>query len=94
MSRLNTLLPVAAALAVSVAGAAHATENPFALKAVTGVVVADAGKEGKCGEGKCGSKPKEASSDAGQTKSDAGQKGADGKAGGTTAKDAAGKSGQ
>ncbi|HEX4869449.1 MAG TPA: hypothetical protein VFV15_01830 [Moraxellaceae bacterium] len=62
MSKLSTLTPIAAVLAVSVAGVAHAADNPFALKPATGVVLADAhaGKEGKCGadktmpEGKCG----------------------------------------
>ncbi|MDF2445441.1 MAG: hypothetical protein K0S46_677 [Moraxellaceae bacterium] len=54
MSKLSTLTPIAAVLAISVAGAAHAAENPFALKPVTGVVLADAHMEGKCGEGKCG----------------------------------------
>lgn len=58
MSKLSTLTPIAAVLAVSVAGMAHAAENPFALKPATGIVVADAGKEGSCGgkkaEGSCG----------------------------------------
>lgn len=56
MSKLSTLTPIAALLAVSVSGATHAAENPFALKPAVGVVLADAhaGKEGKCGEGKCG----------------------------------------
>lgn len=62
MSKLSTLTPLAAVLAVSVAGLAHAVENPFALKPVSGIVVADAGKEGNCGankdamqkEGNCG----------------------------------------
>lgn len=56
MSKLSTLTPIAAVLAISVAGAAQAAENPFALKPAAGVVLADAhaGKEGKCGEGKCG----------------------------------------
>ena len=60
MSKLSTLTPIAAVLAVSVAGVAHAAENPFALKPAAGIVVADASKEGKCGaekkaaEAKCG----------------------------------------
>lgn len=57
MSKLSTLTPIAAVLAVSVAGAAQAGENPFALKPAQGVVLAQAGDmEGKCGEGKCGGK--------------------------------------
>jgi uncharacterized low-complexity protein len=57
MSKLSTLTPIAAMLAVSVAGAAQAGENPFALKPAQGVVLAQAGgMEGKCGEGKCGGK--------------------------------------
>lgn len=57
MSKLSTLTPIAAALAVSLAGVAHAAENPFAAKpVVSGFTVAshDAGHEGKCGEAKCG----------------------------------------
>lgn len=51
MSKLNSLTPIAAVLAVSVAAAAHAGENPLALKPVAGLQVADAAKsmEGKCG---------------------------------------------
>ncbi len=62
MSKLGTLTPIAAVLAVSVAGAVHAAENPFALKPASGIVLADASKEGKCGEGKCGGKTKDAAS--------------------------------
>jgi uncharacterized low-complexity protein len=57
MSKLSTLTPIAAVLAVAVAGFSHAAENPFAVKPVAGIVLADAGKEGHCGgakEGKCG----------------------------------------
>lgn len=65
MSKLTTLTPIAAVLAVSVAGAAHAAENPFALKPATGIVVAEHHQEGKCGadkkatEAKCGAAKKE-----------------------------------
>lgn len=62
MSKLSTLTPIAAVLAVAVAGAAHAAENPFALKPATGIVVADASKEGSCGgkkEASCGAAKKE-----------------------------------
>jgi uncharacterized low-complexity protein len=64
MSKLGTLTPIAAVLAVSISGVAHAADNPFALKPVTGIVVADAQKEGKCGadkakEAKCGAAKKE-----------------------------------
>jgi uncharacterized low-complexity protein len=64
MSKLTTLTPIAAVLAVSIAGVAHAAENPFALKQAAGIVVADA-HEGKCGgakpaaEAKCGAAKKE-----------------------------------
>lgn len=74
MSKLSTLTPIAAVLAVSVAGMAHAAENPFAIKPATGIVVADAGKaagstktEGSCGgkkEGSCGGKKSEDSAGA------------------------------
>jgi len=71
MSKLSTLTPIAAVLAVAVTGFAHAAENPFAVKPATGIVLADAGKEakcgadkakkeGKCGEGKCGAEKKAA----------------------------------
>lgn len=60
MSRLSTLTPIAAVLAVSLSGVSQAAENPFAAKALSsGFTVAahhEAGKEGKCGEGKCGTK--------------------------------------
>lgn len=60
MSRLSTLTPIAAVLAVSLSGVSQAAENPFAAKPLSsGFTVAahhDAGKEGKCGEGKCGTK--------------------------------------
>ncbi len=49
MSKLSTLTPIAAVLAVSMTGAVHAAENPFALPSAKGVVLADAGKEGSCG---------------------------------------------
>lgn len=59
MSKLSTLTPIAAVLAVSVAGAAQADANPFALAPAQGLVLAQAGgMEGKCGEGKCGGKAK------------------------------------
>lgn len=68
MSKLSTMTPIAAVLAVSVAGFAHAAENPFAIKPVAGIVLASAvaegkcgaTKEGKCGEGKCGAEKKAA----------------------------------
>ncbi len=63
MSKLSTLTPIAAVLAVAMTGAVHAAENPFALKSAQGVVVADAGKEGSCGgkkEASCGAAKKEA----------------------------------
>lgn len=60
MSRLSTLTPIAAVLAVSLSGVSQAAENPFAAKPLSsGFTVAahhEAGKEGKCGEGKCGTK--------------------------------------
>lgn len=61
MSTLSTLTPIAAVLAVSLSGLAQATsDNPFAAKPLSGgfAVAAhhEAGKEGKCGEAKCGSK--------------------------------------
>lgn len=64
MSKLSTLTPIAAVLAVAVSGMSHAAENPFALKQAAGVVVADAGKEGSCGaskkEASCGAAKKDA----------------------------------
>ena len=60
MSRLSTLTPIAAVLAVSLSCVSQAAENPFAAKPLSsGFTVAahhEAGKEGKCGEGKCGTK--------------------------------------
>ena len=60
MSRLSTLTPIAAVLAVSLSGVSQAAENPFAAKPLSsGFTVAahhEAGKEGKSGEGKCGTK--------------------------------------
>lgn len=50
MSKLSSLTPIAAALAMSVA-AAHAGDNPLALQPAAGMQLADAanGMEGKCG---------------------------------------------
>jgi uncharacterized low-complexity protein len=77
MSKLASLTPIAAVLAVSLSGPGQASENPFALPALaSGTALAahhEAGKEekkseqagsaadkeGKCGEGKCGSKMNE-----------------------------------
>lgn len=71
MSKLSTLTPIAAVLAVAVTGFAHAAENPFAVKPATGIVLAEAGKEGKCGEGKCGAgKAKEAACGADKAKAE------------------------
>ncbi|HQX89805.1 MAG TPA: hypothetical protein PKY03_05345 [Moraxellaceae bacterium] len=73
MSKLSTLTPIAAVLAVSLAGVSHAAENPFATTSLSaGTTLAAhhdtskdankeektttaADKEGRCGEGKCGS---------------------------------------
>lgn len=58
MSKLSTLTPIAAMLALTVAGVSHAA-NPFATKPVNTITVAEA-TEGHCGadkakvEGKCG----------------------------------------
>jgi uncharacterized low-complexity protein len=58
MSKLSTLTPIAAVLAVSLSGVSQAASNPFATQALSaGTTLAahhEAGKEGKCGEGKCG----------------------------------------
>ncbi|MDP2227837.1 MAG: hypothetical protein Q8J78_10235 [Moraxellaceae bacterium] len=57
MSKLSTLTPIAAVLAVSLAGVSHAASNPFGSATVNGAMTLaahDAGHEGKCGEGKCG----------------------------------------
>lgn len=73
MSKLSTLTPIAAVLAISVAGAAHAAENPFALKSAAGIVVADASKEGSCGgkkEASCGAAKKEAKCGADKAKAE------------------------
>jgi uncharacterized low-complexity protein len=64
MSKLSTLTPIAAILALSVTGVAHAG-NPFAAKTVVQIAdatmpMANSGKEGSCGankgkkEGSCG----------------------------------------
>ncbi|MGD8643065.1 MAG: low-complexity protein [Chromatiales bacterium] len=65
MRKINKLNPVAAAMGVALvtsmtalpAAAAQAADNPFGMtKLSSGYMVAGAhmGKEGKCGEGKCG----------------------------------------
>lgn len=54
MSRFNSLTPVAAALALSMVGAAQA--EVATSKAGVTVNAAKGMKEGKCGEGKCGKK--------------------------------------
>lgn len=63
MSKLSTLTPIAAVLAVSLSGVSQAAANPFATQALSaGTTLAahhEAGKEGKCGEGKCGGKQEE-----------------------------------
>lgn len=63
MSKLSTLTPIAAVLAVSLSGVSQAASNPFATQALSaGTTLAahhEAGKEGKCGEGKCGGKQEE-----------------------------------
>lgn len=57
MSRFNSLTPVAAALALTLAGTVQADTAP-AKPMVSGAAVnaAQGMKEGKCGEGKCGKK--------------------------------------
>ena len=59
MTRNTFSTVLGAAVVTSLAGAASAGENPFAMKELTAgyVQVAEAGKETKemvCGEGKCG----------------------------------------
>ncbi len=59
--KLSTLTPIAAVLAVSLAGVTHADTNPFAAKTVTTMTLAG-NHEGSCGgmkkedmkEGSCG----------------------------------------
>ncbi|MES2918311.1 MAG: hypothetical protein V4729_06815 [Pseudomonadota bacterium] len=96
MSKLSTLTPIAALLAVTVTGAAQAGQNPFALQPAAGVVLAQAGgMEGKCGEGKCGGKaaPASGAEKAGHEGKCGGDKaGHEGKCGG--AKGDAGKAGK
>lgn len=100
MSKLSTLTPIAAVLAVSVAGAAQAGQNPFALQPVAGVVLAQGGAmEGKCGEGKCGGKPAPAVADDAQKAGKEGKCGADkagkeGKCGGASKAAKEGKCGE
>ena|SRR6218665_3534341 len=92
MSKLSTLTPIAAVLAVSMTGVVHAAENPFALPSAKGIVVAEAGKEGSCGakkaEGSCGAK-KEAKCGADKAKKEG--KCGEGKCGADKAKKAAGE---
>jgi uncharacterized low-complexity protein len=55
-SVITTAVGLASAIAF---GAAHAAENPFAMKDLgNGYQVAEKAKDGKCGEGKCGSDKK------------------------------------
>jgi uncharacterized low-complexity protein len=61
MSKKTLITVVGAAVATTLAGAASAGENPFAMKDLASgyLQVAEAGKEQKemvCGEGKCGAK--------------------------------------
>lgn len=95
MSKLSTLTPIAAVLAVSLAGAAQAAESPFALKPAAGVVLADApAGEGKCGGDKAGAAKAAAEGKCGEGKC-GGDKGAaakgdkEGKCGGMKPADAA-----
>jgi uncharacterized low-complexity protein len=56
-SVITTAVGLASAIAF---GAAHAAENPFAMKDLgNGYQVAEKAKDGKCGEGKCGSDKKD-----------------------------------
>jgi len=50
MNKLHTLTPIAALLALSASGLAHASEVPTSPATTT----TSAPAEGKCGEGKCG----------------------------------------
>jgi uncharacterized low-complexity protein len=58
----KTMTPAAALVGAALAGGlgsfglAHAGENPFAAQSLDAgyLQIADAGTEGKCGEGKCG----------------------------------------
>ena len=63
LNKLNTLTPIAAMLAMSLAGVAHAGEMPNHSMGMETAKTADAKcgadkgskmKEGKCGEAKCG----------------------------------------
>ena len=67
--------------ASNIASAAEQGANPFAMNELSsGYMVADAHKEGKCGEGKCGGdKGKEGK--CGGAKSEEGAKGKEGKCG-------------
>lgn len=61
MSKKTLITVMGAAVATTLAGAANAVENPFAMKDLASGYqqVAEAGKEQKemvCGEGKCGAK--------------------------------------
>lgn len=91
MSKLSTLTPIAALLAVSFTSAAQASQNLFALQPAAGVVLAQAGgMEGKCGEGKCGGKAAPAAdTKAGQEGKCGGKAGMEGKCGGKAGVNAA-----
>ena len=56
MSRFNSLTPVAAALALTLAGTAQADVTPAKPLAQPSATNVAGMKEGKCGEGKCGKK--------------------------------------
>ena len=107
MRKTNKLTPVAAAMGVALVAsmaalpAAQADENPFGMtKLSSGYMVAGGhmGKEGKCGEGKCGGDAKGKEGKCGEGKCGGAAKGKEGKCGegkcGGAAKGKEGKCGE
>jgi uncharacterized low-complexity protein len=85
----HSLTPIASALgltlAATFAGTAQAETSPFGISEISsGYEVAEAGTEGKCGEGKCGGKKAEKEGKCGEGKCGA-DKAAEGKCGGDKA---------
>jgi len=65
MSKKSTIKPLALAISavfvgsLAMSSAANASQNPFEMSSVaTATTITVAGKDGKCGEGKCGTKKK------------------------------------
>ncbi|MCP4407224.1 MAG: hypothetical protein GY807_05575 [Gammaproteobacteria bacterium] len=96
MNKKTIMKPLAAALGAAMAAsllsipAANADENPFGLTKLSSGYMVVAGKEGKCGEGKCGGEKKTEGKCGGDKKGEGkcgGDKKGEGKCGGDKKKE-------